>query len=168
MSSCSPLKTCNYDKLFHGWNNVLVPVHDSREHLLMVKCGLVSSKLADLTQDPKSHRFHNKTIHASSAPCSLTYRCLLHLYIATFSLVTMSNKDQTVSDYANNLAADSISLYWTPTGRWRKVHGDCKSGTGGKRVMRTTQTSSREYEVKISREWEEYLGEDLRRRAVVL
>ncbi|CAI4215956.1 unnamed protein product [Parascedosporium putredinis] len=65
------------------------------------------------------------------------------------SVEGQGRKKQTVSDYDNNLEANSMMGNWVPIGQWRDVHGDCKSSTGGKWTMKTMQTSSREYKVKI-------------------
>lgn len=44
-------------------------------------------------------------------------------------------KKKTLQDYINNLNAGSMSGYWSPAGEWHKVHGDCKSSTGGRWTM---------------------------------
>ncbi|KAH6867725.1 hypothetical protein B0T10DRAFT_502159 [Thelonectria olida] len=49
-------------------------------------------------------------------------------------------KKQKVSDYVNNLEADSMTGSWTPAGTWHRIHGDCKSTTGGKWHMETMTT----------------------------
>ncbi|KEZ45368.1 hypothetical protein SAPIO_CDS2192 [Scedosporium apiospermum] len=67
-------------------------------------------------------------------------------------------KKQTVSDYVNNLDANSMTGNWVPVGQWRDVHGDCKSSTRGKWTMKTMQTSSGEYKVKILERGSEIWG----------
>ncbi|KAE8440861.1 hypothetical protein EG329_006378 [Mollisiaceae sp. DMI_Dod_QoI] len=58
-------------------------------------------------------------------------------------------KKQTVSDYVNDLDADSMTGNWTPAGAWHRIHGDGKSTTGGKWHMETMNTSKGTYKVKI-------------------
>ncbi|KAF9772124.1 hypothetical protein IL306_010182 [Fusarium sp. DS 682] len=63
-------------------------------------------------------------------------------------------KKQTAADYVNNLDADSMTGSWTPTGTWHRIHGDCKSTTGGKWHMETITTTPKknqasEYKVKL-------------------
>ncbi|KAF5634183.1 hypothetical protein F52700_5903 [Fusarium sp. NRRL 52700] len=60
-------------------------------------------------------------------------------------------KKQKVSDYVNNLDAASMTGTWSPGGTWHRIHGDCKSTTGGKWHMETMKTSSKppKYKVKL-------------------
>jgi hypothetical protein len=55
----------------------------------------------------------------------------------------------TLDDYIENLEANRMTGNWKPIGDWMDVHGDCKSRTGGRWVMRTMTTTSGEYKVMV-------------------
>ncbi len=38
---------------------------------------------------------------------------------------------------------------WTPSGTWHRIHGDCKSTTGGRWHLETMTTSDGGYKVRL-------------------
>ena len=38
---------------------------------------------------------------------------------------------------------------WTPSGVWHRIHGDCKSTTGGKWHIETMTTSKGTYKIRV-------------------
>ncbi|KAM7209874.1 hypothetical protein V8F06_014745 [Rhypophila decipiens] len=54
-----------------------------------------------------------------------------------------------VKDYIENLDADSMTGNWSPQGTWHRIHGDCKSPTGGVFHLETMAASDGTFEVKL-------------------
>ncbi|KAK4220769.1 hypothetical protein QBC38DRAFT_430167 [Podospora fimiseda] len=67
----------------------------------------------------------------------------------------MGKKKYNIKDYINNLSAASMTGNWVPKNKWNRIHGDCKSTTGGTWHMETMGTKDGVYKVKIVPDYDE-------------
>lgn len=54
-----------------------------------------------------------------------------------------------IKKYVTKFDADSMTGIWDPAEKLQKIHGHCKSSTGGQIRMATMTTSQEKYKVKL-------------------